>query len=76
MSTEDKFTLSYSKKEHNRKSHQHELNRDDLVLNGYGSVDNMKHFVGPAFIMCIYNLITLKVVHMVSLQEYIKVQEK
>jgi len=54
MSAEDKFTLSYSKKDHNRRSHnQNELNRDDLVLK-QGSVDTMKHFVGPAFLFCKY----------------------
>ncbi len=53
MSLEDKFTLSYSKKEHNRsRRDSQELNRDDLILKYDGSVDNMKHFVGPAFIMC------------------------
>lgn len=54
LSMEDKFTLSYSKKEHNRKrgGSPNEIDREDLVLNYDGSVDNMKHFVGPAFIMC------------------------
>ena len=54
MSAEDKFTLAYSKKEHNRSRNQsQEPSRDDLVLKYDGSVDTMKHFVGPAFLLCI-----------------------
>jgi hypothetical protein len=51
----EKFTLSYSKKDHNQKTRHagQDINRDDLLLK-YESVDSMKHFVGPAFIMCIF----------------------
>jgi hypothetical protein len=53
MSEEDKFTLSYSKKEHNRKrTHPNEPNREDLVLKYDNSTGSMKHFVGPAFFLC------------------------
>jgi len=60
--SEDKFTLSYSKKEHNQRSRQQnnqggsELNRDDLVMRYDGSIDSMKHFVGPAFLLCIISI--------------------
>ncbi len=47
----DKFTLSYSKKEHNRR--RNDIERDDLVLQSDSSDGGMKHFVGPAFLFCI-----------------------